>query len=397
MKPLESLRILDLTHILAGPYCTMLLADLGAEIIKIEPPGGEATRALLANDPKNSLHGMGAYSLTLNRNKKSMVVDLKTEAGLALFYDLVRVSDVVVNNLAPGTPEKLKIDHARLCRINSRLVTCSITGFGETGPHPNRPAFDQITQGMGGGMSITGRPDGPPTRAGIPIGDLGGGAFATIGILSALMARERDGCGRHVDLGMVDVQISLLNYMATMFFLSGENPGRIGNTHFVHVPYNTFATADRWIIIAMVANETWPNVVAAFDIEGLRDPAYLTRAGRWEHRDAINAAIQQELLKRNADAWLNILGRHGVPCAPVNDFEHALNDDQVRARNMIVRVAHPKGGSVEMPGNPIKVSDMEESFAPPPELAQDTDAVLRDILHRSAQEIAGLRAAGAVQ
>lgn len=396
-KPLAGTVMLDLTHMLSGPYCTMILADLGARMIKVEPPGGEGTRKLLASDPRNSLHGMGAYFLTLNRNKESVGLDLKAPEGRRLFYELVKKADVVVNNFGPGVPKRLGIDWDALAQHNQRIITCSITGFGETGPSPDRPAFDQIAQGMGGGMSITGTADSGPLRAGIPIGDLGGGMFGAIGILSALNARTLTGRGQHVDISMLDAQISMLNYMATMFFLSGENPGRLGNGHFVHVPYNTFQTKDRWIIIAVITDGGWLGCVAAFDAADLRDPAFLTQPGRLKNRDFINRRIQEILLTRSCDEWLAILAANRVPSAPVNDFAHALNDTQVRARDMIVRVAHPAGGGVDMPGNPVKLSHTAGAgYTPPPTIGQQTDAVLAELLGCDAAELARLRRSGAI-
>jgi CoA:oxalate CoA-transferase len=396
-KPLAGITVIDLTHMLSGPYCTMLLADLGARTVKVEPPGGEGTRSLLATDPKHSRHGMGAYFLTLNRNKESVVIDLKKPDGRALFYELVKRADVVVNNFGPGVPKRLGIDYGGLAEHNPRIVTCSVTGFGETGPANARPAFDQIAQGMGGGMSITGQLNGEPTRAGIPIGDLGGGMFAAIGILAALQGRSVTGRGQHVDISMLDGQVSLLNYMATMFLLSGENPKPLGNAHFVHVPYDTFPTKDRWIIIAVITDNGWVGVVETLGAHDLRDPVYLTQPGRWAHRDFINRRVREILATRTADYWLEKLTANRVPCAPVNDFEHALNDPQVRARDMVVDVALRRGGSVVMPGNPIKLSDLgAEEYSPPPELGYDTDAVLRDLLGKSPDEIARLRAAGIV-
>src|SRR5690606_3181329 len=229
----------------SGPYGTMLLADLGARTIKVEPPGtGDGTRRLLETDPGYSRDGMGAYYLTLNRNKQSVCIDLKSETGKEVFLDLVRHADVVYDNFSVGVPKRLGIDHASLAKVNPRIITCSVTGFGETGPETQRPAFDQVVQAMGGGMSITGTPDTGPTRSGIPIGDLGGGVFGTVGSLAALAERERTGRGRHIDVSMLDVQISLLNYMATMCLMSGHVPQGIGNGHFVHVPYNSYPTAD---------------------------------------------------------------------------------------------------------------------------------------------------------
>ena len=396
-KPLSGLVVIDLTHMLSGPFCTMLLADLGARTIKVEPPTGEGTRALLAKDPKNSRHRMGAYFLTLNRNKESAVIDLKKPEGRTLFYDLVKHADIVVNNFGPGVPKRLGIDWETLSKHNPRIITCSVTGFGETGPANARPAFDQIAQGMGGGMSITGQMNGEPTRAGIPIGDLGGGLFAALGVLAAVQARHVSGRGQHVDISMLDGQISMLNYMATMFLLTGENPKPLGNSHFVHVPYDTFPTKDRWIIIAVITDNGWAGLVEALGTEDLRDPKFSTQPGRWANRDFINRRVREMLAGESADHWLERLARHQVPCAPVNDFEHALNDPQVRARNMVVDVALRQGGTVSMPGNPIKLSDFgPDSYSPPPELGYDTDAVLRELLGKSPEEIARLRADGVI-
>ena len=258
MKALSDLVVIDLTHMLSGPFGAMLLADLGARTIKVEPPGkGELTRGLLAKDPKNSLNGMGAYFLTLNRNKESICINLKSGEGLALFYELVKKADIVLSNFSPGVTARLKIDYDELTKVNERIITCTVTGFGESGPAFKRPAFDMVAQGYGGGMSITGQEGAPPTRAGIPIGDLGGGMFSAVGMLAALHARERTGRGQHIDISMQDCQVSLINYMATMYFLSGEVPGAIGNAHFVHVPYNTYPTMDLWLIIAIITNEGW--------------------------------------------------------------------------------------------------------------------------------------------
>ncbi len=392
-KPLQHITVLDLTHMLSGPYCTMVLADLGARTIKVEPLAGEGTRKLLATDPENSLHGMGAYFLTLNRNKESVCVDLKSPEGLSLFKELVRHADVVVNNFKPGVIERLGIDRNSLAPVNPRVITCSITGFGETGPYRDLPAFDQVAQGMGGGMSITGSAGGPPTRAGIPIGDLGGGMFGVIGILAALAERERTGEGQHVDISMLDVQISLLNYMATMYFLSGKNPEQLGNAHFVHVPYDTFPTKDRWIIIAVITDGGWKSFREVVGADDLMDPEFETQPGRWKNRAFINRRVTEILKTGTCDEWLQRLRKHDVPCAPVNDFEHALNEPQVLSRDMIVEVAHPQGGTVRMPGNPVKLSRSNGGpMSPPPLLGQQTEAVLRDLLGKTDEEIARLRA-----
>ncbi|MCM8735232.1 CoA transferase [Azospirillum sp. A1-3] len=398
MAPLNGIRLIDLTHMLSGPYGTMLLTDLGAETIKVEPPGrGEGTRQLLAGDPDYSRHGMGAYFLTLNRGKRSVCIDLKSEEGRGVFLDLVRKSDVVFDNFSAGVTERLGIDFASLSAVNPRIVTCSVTGFGGNGPDPNRPAFDQVVQAMGGGMSITGLPDGPPLRSGIPIGDLGGGLFGALGVLAALQERERTGVGRHVDVSMLDVQISLLNYMGTMHLMSGNVPERLGNGHFVHVPYNTFQTADGHIIIACIGDAFFERLLPVIGRPELDAPEYRRQPGRYADKARIERIVAEELIKDSSANWLARLREARVPCGPVNDFAQAMSDPQVVARDMVVEVPLSQGGSVRMPGNPIKLSGGEaDRFTAPPELGQDTDTVLETLLGYGPERIGELRRAGRV-
>lgn len=394
-KALSGIRILDLTHMLSGPYGSMILADLGAETIKVEPLQGEGTRKLLAKDPRNSLDGMGAYYITLNRNKKSIALNLKDPDGLGVFYDLVREADIVISNFGAGVPERLKIDYACLSEINPRIITCTVTGFGSDGPNPNRPAFDQVAQAMGGGMSITGTDPDHPVRSGIPIGDLGGGMFAVMGILAALVERTSSGQGQHVDISMLDCQVSMLNYMATMYFLSGDDPFPIGNSHFVHVPYNTYHTADGFIVIAVITDNFWLNLKEVVDCAEFNDPKYDTQPGRWEDREMINRRLDEVLRQNTSAFWLRKLEEKRIPCAPVNRFSQALSDEQVRHRNMVVELKHPNGHSTRGPGNPIKLSrTAAESFAPAPTLGQDTNEVLGGILGYDAARIAELRDRG---
>ncbi|KYO57693.1 CoA transferase (plasmid) [Tistrella mobilis] len=397
MRPLDNVIILDFTHMLSGPYGTMLLADLGARTIKIEPvKTGEGTRKLLAKDPDHSIEGMGAYFLTLARNKQSVAVDLKTEEGRALVYDLVRKADIVVDNYSRGVTGRLGIDHETLSAINPRIITCSVTGFGETGPNPDRPAFDLVAQGIGGGMSLTGEAGGTPLRAGIPIGDLGGGLFAAIGILAALNQRNLTGQGQHIDISMLDCQLSMLNYMATMQSLSGREPGRSGNGHFVHVPYNTYRTRTRHVILAVITDQFWQRLVDILDAPDLRRDAYLTQPGRWADREVINARLQEILETESCEHWLARFGNQ-IPCAPVNDIAHAMADEQIRGRGMVVEVAHPSGRRVEMPGNPVKMSGMtDEVYTPPPLLGTHTDEVLEELLGLGAEARCALRARGII-
>jgi crotonobetainyl-CoA:carnitine CoA-transferase CaiB-like acyl-CoA transferase len=394
---LEHITVLDLTHMLSGPYGTMLLTDMGARTIKVEPPGtGEGTRRLLEKDPDHSRDGMGAYFLTLNRNKQSVCIDLKSEAGRAVFLDLVRQADVVFDNFSVGVPKRLGIDHEALAAVNPRIITCSVTGFGETGPDIDRPAFDQVVQAMGGGMSITGTPQSGPTRSGIPIGDLGGGLFGAIGVLAALAQRERTGRGQHVDISMLDAQISMLNYMATMYLMSGIVPEGIGNGHFVHVPYNSFPTADGHVIVACIGDAFFERFANFIGIEELRKPEYLKQPVRYAHKERIEALISEKFRTQTTAYWVEQLEAARIPCGPVNNFAQALNQAQVRARDMVVEVELANGQSLPLPGNPVKLSDSpQHRFVRPPALAEHTDQVLSGLGY-SAEQLASLRAQGAI-
>ena len=380
MKPLNGVKVIDLTHMLAGPYAGMVLADLGAEVVKVEPLGsGEMTRGLLKNDPDYSFKNFGAYFLTLNRNKKSVSIDLKNKKGLEVFYDLVRSADIVLNNFSAGVVSKLKIDFENLSAINLKIITCSITGFGETGPHSTRPAYDQIVQAYSGGMSITGKDAKSPTRAGIPIGDLGSGLYSVIGILSALYSREKTQKGQHIDLSLLDVQISLLTYMATMQTLSGIDPEPIGNAHFVHVPYNSFTTSDGFVVIAVITDEFWKSLKSVVNVDSLDDPKFDSSIDRLKNQSFIENELNKALSTQTSDHWIEKLNKAKVPCGPINKFSDALNDEQVKHRNMIVEVEHPDGGFVKMPGNPVKMSyTNEESYSSPPHLGTNTREILKN-------------------
>lgn len=396
--PLDGLVVLDLTHMLSGPYGTMMLADLGARTIKVESPGsGEATRELLAGSAEYSRDGMGAYFLTLNRGKESVALDLKTQPGLEVFYDLVRHADIVFDNFSVGVTTRLRIDHGALSTINPRIITCSVTGFGETGPDTQRPAFDQVVQAMGGGMSITGDPESPPMRAGIPIGDLGGGIFGAMGVLAAVVARQGSGRGQHVDVSMLDVQISMLNYMATMHLMSDLVPGRIGNGHFVHVPYNTYPTQDGFVVVACIGDAFFERFVQMLPLPELLDPAYARQPARLAHKDAIDRAIGRAFMQQPTAYWLEQLRKARIPCGPVNNFAQALSDPQVLARDMVVDVTLDSGAMVQMPGSPMKFPQSgAPRYGPPPRVGQHSRQVLASLLGYSEQRINALCAVGSI-
>ena len=366
---------------LAGPYTTMILADLGAEVVKIEQPKtGDITRNLLKDDPKYSLDGIGAYHLTLGRNKKSVELDLKSDEGLNLFKELVVVADVVVDNFSQGVTKRLGIDHESLKNVNPKIITCSISGFGDT--EVNRPAYDNLIQGYAGAMSITGTDKENPVKSGIPIADLGAGLYAVIGILSAIQSREKNDAGEHVDISMLDTQVSLLTYMATMHFLSGENPEPIGNQHMNHVPFNSYATSDGFIQIGVVAEDFWPSLIEALDLRQLDTEENKIRIGRLKNRENIDQAVQEVFITNTTEHWLKILQEHRVPCGPINTLSETFQDADLLKRNMIVEVLQDSGASVKMPGNPVKISNHDEEFRRSPKLGEHTYEIFKDWLDK---------------
>ena len=366
---------------LAGPYTTMILADLGAEVVKIEQPKtGDITRNLLKDDPKYSLDGIGAYHLTLGRNKKSVELDLKSEKGLKLFKELAKVADVVVDNFSQGVTKRLGIDHQSLKEVNPKIITCSISGFGDT--EVNRPAYDNLIQGYAGAMSITGTDKENPVKSGIPIADLGAGLYAVIGILSAIQSREKNKTGEHVDISMLDTQVSLLTYMATMHFLSGENPEPIGNQHMNHVPFNSYRTSDGFIQIGVVAEDFWPSLIKALDLRQLDTEENKVRSGRLKNREHIDQAVQEVFITKTTEHWLKTLQEHRVPCGPINTLSETFQDADLLKRNMIVEVLQESGASVKMPGNPVKISNHDEEFRRSPKLGEHTSKIFKDWLDK---------------
>lgn len=409
MKILDGLKVLDLTTIVSGPYAASLLADLGADVIKVEPPSpGDSARVFESTEPKYSLGGLSPHILTLQRNKRGIVINLRDPQGKATFDDLVRWADVVIDNYRPGVTQRLKIDYPSLSGINPRIITCSITGYGHTGPGRDRAALDACIQAYAGVMGITGEPDGEPMRAGPLYGDASSGMAGAVGILAAVVARDRTGAGQHIDISMLDVQVSMLTYIATMQLMSGLPAARWGNQHALHVPYNAYPTADGYLFVAAFLDNHWASLVSQLaqinlpnelhgDVDFLRQDRLLKRLERLQERERINEALANVMKERTRGEWLADFTAAGIPVAPVNTVEDTVHDPQVRSRNMVVEVPHPAGGSFEAPGNPIKMSAADpDTFSAPPLLGQHTVEVLRDVLGYDDARINGLRAGGAI-
>lgn len=389
-SPLEGITILDLTRVLSGPYCTMLLADMGARVIKIEQPGkGDDTRAW--GPP--FLEGEAAYFLSINRNKESVTLDFKRPEGRAILERLIDRSDVLVENFRPGTLAKMGLDYAGLRDGHRRLVYCSISGFGQTGPRANEPGYDAVMQGEGGLMSITGATDGPPFRLGVAITDIVSGMLAAQGIVLALYARERTGRGQLVDLAMLDAATALLTYQAAAFFASGRVPTRLGNRHPSIVPYETFTAADGDFVLAVGNDEIWKRFCAAAEIEA--NPRYATNRERVLGYDSLRPIIAARLGEHPRAHWIARLRAAGVPCGAVRNVQEVFDDPQIHAREMITEVPHDSIGTLRVLGVPIKLSDTPGSVrSAPPRLGQHTSAVLEQDAGLSRQEIerlAGLK------
>ncbi|HEY7677240.1 MAG TPA: CaiB/BaiF CoA-transferase family protein [Candidatus Methylomirabilis sp.] len=397
MGPLSGIRVLDVTRVMAGPYCTMLLGFLGAEVIKVEDPaGGDPARAASLYFDR----GLSAFFISGNAAKKSVTLNLKAPRGRDVLLALARRCDVFVENFRPGVAEKLGIGPATLRQANPRLVTCSISGYGSWGPYRDYPAFDLTVQAMAGTMSFTGEPGRPPAKMGVPIGDLGGGAFGAYGIVAALYDRERTGRGTHVDVAMFDVQLSLLNYHAQYYLTSGVNPEPVGSAHPNTVPYQAFRTRDGYLAVAILGAERfWPRFCEAIGLPELgRDPRFATNGQRVEQKAVLVPMLEARLAERTSEAWMQVLTKAEVPCAPVNRVAEALASPQTAARDMLRQVLHPAGdGTMTVVGNPVKVAGHEGApIGPPPLLGQHTDEVLRDLLGYDAAAIADLRASDAV-
>lgn len=391
-QALEGLRVLDLTRVLVGPYATMILADLGADVVKIEVPGGgDDSRAFPPH-----VGGESAYFMSLNRNKRSLTLNLKQAASKQLFLALVQQADVLVENFRPGTMARLGLDYETLKAVNPRLVYAAASGFGHSGPYSPRPAYDAVVQAMGGIMSITGHEDGRPTRVGTSIGDIAAGLFATIGILAAVMHRDKTGEGQMVDVAMLDCQVAILENAIARYAVTGETPGPIGNRHPSIVPFEPFDTADGQIMIAAGNDGLWGKLCAALELNGLRDdPRFATNPLRITHYEELRPLLAEAVAQKETAVWQTILDAAGIPNGPINAVDAVIRDPQVRAREMIVEVDHPTAGKTLLPGVPIKLSATPGAVRrPSPLLGEHTAEILAEWLGYDAAQITALQQAG---
>ena len=391
MSLFAGVRVLDLSRMLAGPYGTMLMADLGAEVIKIEDPeGGDPMRQM---GPPFLPGGESAYFLSINRNKKSVALDLTHPSGREVFLDLARVADVVWDNFRPGILERLGCPHARLHELNPRLICCSISAFGQAGPYRDWPAFDLALQAMGGGMSVTGEEGGAPVRMGLPIGDLAGGMFGAFAVAGALYRRERTGQGTLVDLSLLDCQVSLLTYLAQYFWTDGKVPGPMGSGHSSVVPYQALPAADGYLVVAVFAEKFWAGFCRAIDRPDLQhDPRFDRNAERVANRALLIPQLEALFRTRLVGEWLARLQQEGVPAAPINRLDQVLEDPQVLHRRMVVTMDHPRHGPLPALGTPVKVDGrLGLEVEPAPALGQHTGELLRGLLGYPDERLAALR------
>jgi len=389
-KPLEDIVVLDLTRVLAGPYCSMILANLGAKIIKVErPETGDDARSF--GPYKN---GQSAYFVSLNRGKKSIAIDLKKPEGKQIIKELTKVSDVVLENFRPGTMRKLGLSYDVLNKINSRIVYAAVSGFGHTGPYSEKPAYDMIAQALGGIMSITGQPGGEPTRVGSSIGDIIAGMFGAIGIIAALYERVFTCKGQMVDVAMLDGQVAVLENAIARYAISGEVPGPIGSRHPSITPFGGFKTKDSWVIIACGNQAIWEKFCKAVDREDLLEvEEFKTNEKRTENYEKIKPILDEIILQKTTEEWLKILESNGVPSSAINTVDKLFNDPQVKARKMIIETEQPDMGKIHVAGNPIKLSTLTEEVVtdPAPKIGEHTVEILKTYLNYTDVKINELR------
>lgn len=390
-QPLQGIRVLDLSRVLAGPYCTMVLGDLGAQVVKVEPPEGDETRGW--GPPFAG--GESAYYLCVNRNKRGMTVNLKSGEGRRILADLARASDVLVENFRPGTLARFGLDFETVSAFNPRLVYCSLSGFGQAGPLRERPGYDFMIQALGGLMSFTGEPGGEPMKVGVAVTDLFAGQNAVIAILAALQARQHTGCGQHLDIALFDSQLGMLANVASNFLVSGNRPGRYGNAHANIVPYQNFRAADDWFVLAVGNDRQFArlcDVIARPDLAA--DEKYATNTARVLHREELIPILKSTFLSRPSAHWLLALEAAEIPCGPIHTLDRTFAEPQVAAREMLIDLPHPTAGKVPLVGSPLKFSATPVDYRlPPPLLGQHTDEILLELGY-STEQISALRAEG---
>jgi crotonobetainyl-CoA:carnitine CoA-transferase CaiB-like acyl-CoA transferase len=387
--PLQGIRVIDLSMMLAGPSGSMLMGDLGAEVLKVEPLDGDETR----ESPPYFYGENSAYFWSINRNKKSIAINLKSPEGRQVLYDLVKKCDVVYDNYRPGVLERLQIDYTNLKKHNPQIICCSISTFGYNGPYRDRPGYDLIVQAMSGGMSITGEPGGSPVRAGIPLGDLVGGLLAVHGVLAAYIHRQKTGEGQRLEVSLLDGQVYLLTYIAQYFFHSGKIPGPIGSGHQTLVPYQAFKTKDIQIVVVAHQDHHFQRLCKAIGKpEWAEDPRFSSRVKRFENRSTLARMMEDHLITRAGDEWLEAIHKAGVPAGPINTLDRVLSDPQVLAREMVVEIDGPGKDKIKTIGNPLKMEKTPaNTFTRPPLLGEHTREILTNLLGYSPEQIAGLK------
>jgi len=402
MHPLDKIRILDITRALAGPYCTMMLGDLGADVIKVERPGsGDESRGWgppFVGKPYGPYPGESAYFIAANRNKRSVTVNIQSAEGQEIVRRLAGLSDVLAENYRTGDLDKLGLGYADLHGLYPKLIYCSISGYGRTGPFADRPGYDAILQAEGGMMSITGPVDGPPSRVGIPIIDITSGMFAATGILSALRARDRTGEGQLVDISLLDSHIALLSNVASNYLVGGEPPRRFGNAHPNLVPYEAFSARDGWFVLGVANERQWGllcDILGRTDMKA--DSRFASNGDRIAHRGTLVDELNTIFSQRDVSDWLADLIKAGLPCGPINSLPDVFSHPQAQAREMTLNSTHPTAGTVRLTGFPYKFSGTPAAiFRPPPLLGEHTDEVLTGLLDYSAGGVASLRSRGAL-
>jgi formyl-CoA transferase len=397
MQPLEGLRVLDLTRALAGPYCTMMLGDLGADIIKVERPGrGDESRGWgppFVGEPYGPYPGESAYFIAANRNKRSITVNLKSPEGQVIVRRLAAESDAFVENFRTGVLDRMGLGYEDLSALNPGLVYCSISGYGRTGPQADRPGYDFVIQAEGGFMGITGPEEGPPYRVGVPIIDICAGMFSSTAILAALRARDATGQGQYIDLSLLNTQVALLANVASNYLVGQKPPSRLGNSHPNITPYEAFRARDRWFALAAANERQWALLCDVLDRPDLRDdPRFADNSTRVANRSALREILDDAFHARDADQWLAEFRRAGLPCGPINTIPEVFAHPQAEARELAVAAEHPTAGPVRFPGFPYILSATPaEVRLPPPMLGQHTGQVLQEVLGYSPEQVAGLR------